>query len=56
MPTYLQPIGEMTPEEIEASRGIRSIIGPRYPVQTQPIGYPFTTTPKEEAEALLPKE
>ena len=56
MPTYLQPIGEMTPEEIEASRGIRSIIGPRYPVQTQPIGYPFTTTPEEEAEALLPKE
>lgn len=55
MPTYLQPIGEMTPEEIEASRGIRSIIGPRYPVQTQPIGYPFTTTPEEEAEALLPK-
>jgi len=56
MPTYLQPIGEMTPEEIEASRGIRSIIGPKYPVQTQPIGYPFTTTPEEEAEALLPKE
>jgi hypothetical protein len=56
VPTYLKPIGEMTPEEIEELIGIRSIIGPNYPVQTQPIGYPFTTTPEEEAEALLPKE